>query len=53
MIIRRVILILVVLFLALPGAVLAGEQDLQKAARVFSDVYGQGNVVEIMKMSSC
>jgi len=35
MIIRRVILILVVLFLALPGAVLAGEQDLQKAARVF------------------
>jgi len=49
MIIRRVILILVVLFLALPGAVLAGEQDLQKAAKIFSDVYGQGNVVEIMK----
>jgi len=48
MIIRRVILMLVVLFLALPGAVQAGEQDLQKAAGVFSDVYGQGNVVEMM-----
>jgi len=48
MIIRRIILMLVVLFFALPGAVQAGEQDLQKAAGVFSDVYGQGNVVEMM-----
>jgi len=49
MIIRRIILMLVVLFFALPGAVQAGEQDLQKAARVLSDVYGQGNIAEMMK----
>ena len=49
MIIRRILLMLVVLFFALPGAVQAGEQDLHKAARVLSDVYGQGNIAEMMK----
>ena len=49
MFIRKVIITLVVLFLALPGTVLAGDKNLQEAAKVFSDVYGQGKAVELMK----
>ncbi len=49
MIICRVFLILVVLSLALPGTVLAGDKNLQDAAKIFSEVYGQDKTVEMMK----